>query len=147
MSATIRAAGGGDAAAIAALIRELAAAGGESSPVTEGDIRTFLATGQNGTLLAEQGGAIVASLTYSVHPGIFHGGLWGLIEELIVTEAARGAGIGHELMDEAVRIFRELGCREAGVTLDPDNEPAQHLYRAHGFVDESLLLERHFTES
>jgi ribosomal protein S18 acetylase RimI-like enzyme len=134
----------GDEHTIVALMRELALEGGTTSPVTDQEIRTFLDTGANGALLAESGDEVVAALTYSVHPGIFHGGTWALIEELIVTAKARGHGAGHALMDEALKAFVELGCREASVSTEFDNEVAKRLYRAHGFVDESLLLERHF---
>jgi ribosomal protein S18 acetylase RimI-like enzyme len=134
----------GDEHVIVELIDELARESSGASNVTDQEIRTFLDTGENGALLAESGGEVVATLTYSVHPGIFHGGTWALIEELIVTASARGHGVGHALMDEAVKIFQQLGCREAGVSTESDNEVAQRLYRAHGFVDESLLLERHF---
>ncbi len=144
METTVRPARVGDEHTIAELIRELAREGGDASPVTDQEIRTFLDTGQNGALLAESAGEVIATLTYSIHPGIFHGGTWALIEEVIVTATARGHGVGHALMDEAVNVFQRLGCDEAGVSTEFGNDAAQRLYRAHGFVDESLLLERHF---
>lgn len=144
MEATVRPARAGDEHAIAELIRELARESGDASPVTDREIRTFLDTGENGALLAENAGAVIGALTYSIHPGIFHGGTWALVEEVIVTAAARGRGVGHALMDEAVCAFKRLGCDEASVSTEFSNDAAQHLYRAHGFVDESLLLERHF---
>jgi ribosomal protein S18 acetylase RimI-like enzyme len=67
-----------------------------------------------------------------------------LIEELIVTVAARKQGVGHALMEAVVRLFQAAGCREAGVQTDADNEAAKHLYQTHGFTDESVVLERHF---
>jgi ribosomal protein S18 acetylase RimI-like enzyme len=141
---SIRPATTGDEATIVRFIQELARAGDDTTPVTCADVRAFLAREGNGALLAEIDGAPVGVLTYSIHPGLYHGGSWALIEELIVTEAARGHGVGHALLEEAVRIFTAADCREANVETDFDNEVAKHLYRAHGFVDESLVLERHF---
>jgi len=144
---TVRPATVGDEATIVGLIQELAQVADDTSPVTSADGRAFLAREGNGGLLAEVDGAPVGALTYSIHPGLYHGGTWALIEELIVTEAARGQGVGHALLEESVRVFRAAGCREAGVQTDFDNEVAKHLYRVHGFVDESLMLERHFEQA
>jgi ribosomal protein S18 acetylase RimI-like enzyme len=141
---TVRPAVAGDEATIVGLIQELARVFEDTSPSTPADARAFLAREGNGALLAEVEGAPVGVVTYSIHPGLYHGGTWGLIEELIVTEAARGRGVGHALAEAAVRVLVAAGCREAGVQTDTDNEVAKHLYRAHGFVDESLALERHF---
>ena len=87
---------------------------------------------------------MVGALTYFMRPGLFHGGRWGCIDELIVT-APRAAGASATRSSaEALRRFAAAGCREAAVSTEFDNEPAAALYRKHGLVDESLQLERHF---
>ena len=147
MNIAVRPVTAGDEPTIVGLIKELAEVFADVSPVTPGDVRAYLDREGRGGLLADVDGVPVGLLTYSIHPGLYHGGIWALIEELIVTEAARGHGVGHALLDEAVRIFRAAGCREANVETDFDNEVARHLYHAHGFVDESLVLERHFEQA
>jgi ribosomal protein S18 acetylase RimI-like enzyme len=140
----VRTATAGDEATLVGFVQELARESDDKSPTTIADARAFLAGEGNGALLAEVDGAPVGALTYSIHPGLYHGGTWALIEEVIVTEAARGQGVGHALMKAAVAMFQAAGCREAGVQTGFDNEAAKHLYEAYGFTDESLMLERHF---
>jgi ribosomal-protein-alanine N-acetyltransferase len=67
-----------------------------------------------------------------------------MIEELVVRGGSRGRGVGSALLTEVVARLVEIGCTEASVTVMPDNEAAQRLYRRHGFVDEAVFLERHF---
>ncbi len=86
----------------------------------------------------------MGALTYFMRPGLFHGGRWGYIDELIVTAAAQGRGVGDALVGEALRRFEAAGCREAAVSTVFGNDRAVALYRKHGLVDEALQLERHF---
>jgi ribosomal protein S18 acetylase RimI-like enzyme len=141
---TIRAARPDDANAITHLIQELATAIKEASPVTHDYVRIYLAFQGCGALLAEQDGAAVGLLSYSIRPNLYHGGPCALIEELVVCDTARGQGIGKALIREALRLFESMGCAEASVSTLPDNAGAQRLYRAMGFGDEAVLLEQHF---
>jgi GNAT superfamily N-acetyltransferase len=146
MNVTVRPATADDAATLVFFVQELARVAEETSPVTFAEAQIFLSREDHGALLAEVDGAPVGALTYSIHPGLYHGGTWALIEELIVTEAARKQGVGHALMEAVVCVFQAAGCREAGVQTGADNEAAKHLYQTHGFTDESLVLELHFDE-
>ena len=141
---TIRAARPEDDAAITQLIRELATAIEEQSPITNAYVSIYLAFQGCGALLAEQDGAAVGLLSYSIRPNLYHAGPCAMIEELVVRDASRGQGIGKALILEAVRLFESLGCAEASVSTLPDNEGAQRLYRAMGFDDDAVLLEHHF---
>lgn len=144
MDAIIRDAKTGEEEAIAALILELAA-GEEVAGGATGDlVSRYMALPDSSIIVAERDGALVGVLTYFVRPGLFHGGPWGSIEELVVTARARGAGIGEALVSEAMRRFENAGCLEVGVSTEFDNEVARRLYRKHGLCEESLLLERHY---
>jgi len=139
----IREAGPDDAPAIVALVQELAATGGWHSPVTEEYARSYVAAPSCGVLLAEEAGRVCGLLSYSMRPNLFHAGDTALVEELVVHRPDRGRGVGHALMDAFLQGMRARGCIEVSVSTMPDNERARAFYRAHGFEDEALFLERH----
>jgi ribosomal protein S18 acetylase RimI-like enzyme len=141
---TVRDARPDEAALVAELIHELARIEDVESDVTAQQVRAYRRRADSGILVAELGGRVVGALTWFVRPGLFHGGRWGCIDELIVTAPARGTGVGDALVGEVLRRFGAAGCREATVSTALDNGPATALYRKHGLVDEALQLERHF---
>jgi ribosomal protein S18 acetylase RimI-like enzyme len=141
---TVRDARPDEAALVAGLIHELARVENVDSDVTAHQVRTYQRRSDSGILVAAFDDRLVGALTWFVRPGLFHGGRWGCIDELIVTAPARGKGVGDALVAEVVRRFAAAGCREATVSTELDNERAAALYRKHGLVDESLQLERHF---
>jgi len=132
-----------DAGISAELIRELARAEGETSPVTPEFVRDYLAHPGSHILLAEEDGQVVGLLSYSAHPDLFHAGLCGEIEALVVREEARGKGVGQTLVEQVMAIAEEQGWAEVSVSTMPDNTGALHFYRKMGFGDEAVLLERH----
>jgi ribosomal protein S18 acetylase RimI-like enzyme len=98
-------------------------------------------------LLAEDADASLGLLAFSLHPGLFHGGESGFIEELVVTPTARRQGVGGALLQEALRRIEQAGCREVSIATGFENHEAQRLYRGLGLVEESLLLEKHLPPS
>ena len=141
---SIRDARTGEATPVAELIHELALIENVTSDITSEDVRAYQERGDSGILVAQLDGRLVGTLTWFVRPGLFHGGSWGCIDELIVTATAQGKGVGDALVSEALRRFEALGCREAAVSTELDNDRAAALYRKHGLVDESRQLEKHF---
>ena len=139
----IRQAGPGDEATITALIQELAATYGESSPLTEDYAGDYLATPGNHALLAERGGRAAGLLSYTVRPNLYHAGPTALIEELVVAGSERGHGVGGALLQHLLAHLEAGGCVEVSVSTLAENEGAQRFYRAHGLVDEAVLLEKH----
>ena len=55
------------------------------------------------------------------------------LEDLFVTEAARGSGLGRALVKAALERARERGCRRVELDADDANAPAMRLYEAMGF--------------
>jgi ribosomal protein S18 acetylase RimI-like enzyme len=141
---TVRDAHPDEAALVAELIHELARLEDVDSDLTAQQVRAYQRRGDSGILVAALDDLLVGALTWFVRPGLFHGGRWGCIDELIVTASARGKGVGDALVGEVLRRFAAQGCREATVSTELDNERAAALYRKHGLVDESLQLEKHF---
>ena len=141
---TVRDARAAEAARVAELIRELAMGEKVESGVTAEEVLAYQRYADSGVIVAELDGQLVGALTYFMRPGLFHGGRWGYIDELIVTAAAQGKGVGDALVAEALRRFAAAGCREAAVSTVFGNDRAAALYRKHGLVDEALQLEKHF---
>lgn len=58
------------------------------------------------------------------------------IHDVIVRPDLRGHGVGRKLLEENIRIAREvLCCSKITLEVRADNEIAQHLYQALGFDD------------
>ncbi|MBN1660715.1 MAG: GNAT family N-acetyltransferase [Anaerolineae bacterium] len=133
-----------DAAAVVRLIRELAAAEGETTPINEPYAVSYLNTPGNGVLLAELDGEPVGLISYSVRPNLYHAGYSASIDELVVVSGTRDQGVGGVLIEHLLAHLEARGCVEVSVTTMPGNEGAQRFYRAHGLVDEAVFLERHF---
>ncbi|MGE5580153.1 MAG: N-acetyltransferase family protein [Bacillota bacterium] len=155
MSIVVRPATVDDVPKIAALVRELAAGIGESSPVTAAYVAAYLQFPSNGILVAEDappcpgtntdgGPQLVGLISFSVRPSLFHAADSALIEELVVAAGHRGRGIGGALVESLLAKLEKDGCAEVSVTVMPDNEGALRFYRAHGLVDEAVYLEKHF---
>ena len=139
----IRDAAPGDAAEVVRMIHELAAAGNETSPLTEAYAMRYLSSPENRILLAEIGGGVVGLLSYYMRPDLYHAAECCMIEELIVGEDQREQGIGGALLDALIERAIQQGCAEVSVSTMPENQRAQEFYRQHGLVDEAILLERH----
>ena len=71
-----------------------------------------------------------------------HGAMLGVILSFIVSKDYRGRGVGDLLLEEAVREAERRGFKEFHVWTEFENEAAKKIYRKHGFVNESLVLER-----
>jgi ribosomal protein S18 acetylase RimI-like enzyme len=143
MTIQIRDAGETDAPALVRLIEQLAGGFELTNPLTEEYARECLAFPGSHVLLAEVEGEAIGLLSSSVRPDLFHAAPSCTIDELIVEQAHRGRGAGSALLGEVLRRAAALGCVEVSVTVMPDNEGAQRLYRSHGLVDEAVYLETH----
>ena len=70
-----------------------------------------------------------ASLCLTRHPL----GLKGGIEDVVVSSACRGRGIGRKLVEHIIRYARGLAPMELALTSRPSREKANLLYQAVGF--------------
>jgi GNAT superfamily N-acetyltransferase len=94
-------------------------------------------------LVAEQAGELVAMLHATLveivpdeEPGFTPPGLYGCIDNLSVSEIARGRGIGRALVQAAFDAFTATGLSLDGALLwyNPDNPLAQAFWSRLGFV-------------
>lgn len=78
--------------------------------------------------------------------GIWRAGGDCLVEDVFVTEAARGHGVARALLDFATLRARERGCRRMELDVNEANTPALALYESFGFTAGSprdLYMRRH----
>jgi GNAT superfamily N-acetyltransferase len=57
------------------------------------------------------------------------------LQQLMVTSAARGRGVGALLLEEAERQVRAAGGAEIWLAVVPGNATARRFYEAHGWAD------------
>jgi mycothiol synthase len=81
-------------------------------------------------LIVRQAGQDVGCLLLAVHPETDQ---WELVY-LGVTPAARGAGLGRQIVRHAQWMCQRGGARQLVLAVDADNTPALKLYASAGFV-------------
>jgi ribosomal protein S18 acetylase RimI-like enzyme len=64
------------------------------------------------------------------------------LEDLYVLDEARGAGLGRALVEAALALAEERGCRRLDLDVEPENGPARALYQSLGFRDGPQILMR-----
>jgi GNAT superfamily N-acetyltransferase len=136
-----------DAPRIVGLIRALARRMDVVTPVDEGYVSDYLASPGSGILVADSAGTVVGLLSYAIRPSLVHAGRSCVIEELVVDEAAQRQGIGAQLVEDLLRRAAAWGCIEVSVTTLAGQRGAIEFYKARGFSDDAILLEKHLGES
>ncbi|MEM9133715.1 MAG: GNAT family N-acetyltransferase [Actinomycetota bacterium] len=92
-------------------------------------------------LLAVEDGVIYGSMTLVVFA--IPTGIRAWIEDVVVDEAARGKGVGHDLNSEAIKLATELGAKTIDLTSRPSREAANRLYQRLGFEERSTNVYRY----
>ena len=142
---TVREARIEDVPAILRLMKELAAFENLSHAVTADEARLrehgFGAEPRFKVLLAEAGGEAVGFLSYMVRYSIWGGSEFINLDDLFVSEQARGRGVGRMLMRRMaeIAVAREMLVRWE---LLPDNAPARTFYEALGATVSEKLIAR-----
>jgi GNAT superfamily N-acetyltransferase len=133
---TIRAARPADVPLVLAFIRELAVYERLEDQVvaTEADIATglFGARPYAEVLLGSLGGEPVGFALFFHNFSTFLGKPGLYLEDLFVRPAARGAGVGRELLARLARLAIERGCGRLDWAVLDWNEPSIGFYRSLG---------------
>jgi GNAT superfamily N-acetyltransferase len=89
-------------------------------------------------VVARQDSQVVGmvNLLYTVSTAL--GDRVALLEDMVVSPNARGAGVGSRLLEQAIRLARLNGCKRITLLTDSDNESAQRFYQRHGFGMSSM---------
>jgi ribosomal protein S18 acetylase RimI-like enzyme len=108
-----------------------AADGVFDNPVDEKYASEFLADPRHHIVVAVSEGAVIgfASAVHYIHPDK-PTELW--INEVGVAPAHQGKGIGKAIMNELLSLGKKLGCVNAWVLTDRNNEAANKLYKSTG---------------
>lgn len=85
-------------------------------------------------LVAEVGARCVGYIQVRYRLSAWHLGVEAELEDVFVTAAGRGTGVGRALLGVALDRVRERGATSVGVQTNERNESAQALYRSFGFV-------------
>ena len=101
------------------------------NPVDEAFAREFLADPRHHIVVALSEGVVIgfASAVRYIHPDK-PTELW--INEVGVAEADQNKGVGKAIMNEMLRLGKQLGCVNAWVLTDRSNEAANRLYQSVG---------------
>lgn len=95
-------------------------------------------------LVAERGGAVVGMVTGQLLVSTAEGGPSALVEDLVLDEGARGAGLGRALLDAVEGWARARGATRLQLLVDQENGPALGFYRRLGWQATRLrALRRH----
>jgi GNAT superfamily N-acetyltransferase len=87
-------------------------------------------------VVAEAGGAIVATLQLDLIPSLSRGGTRrAQIEAVRVASGRRGGGVGRRLVEWAIAEARREGCGLVQLTTDRQRADALRFYASLGFVD------------
>ncbi len=130
------------------LIRELADAVGfaEQAPLIDIGIwsktlKKMLESPDWVFLIALEEGDSQGLVLFFVRPTLTSGMNRATITEMIVTEAARGKGVGRSLVGEAKRQALQMGCSILAVSTELDNAGATGFYKKMGFSEERTYYE------
>jgi ribosomal protein S18 acetylase RimI-like enzyme len=67
---------------------------------------------------------------------------YAYVGDLVVSRASRGKGIGHALIAECEALARTAGQKHLRLTVLAENAIARRFYRASGFKDQFVYLEK-----
>lgn len=82
----------------------------------------------------ERDGVVVATTYLNVIPNLTRSASpYAVIENVVVEESLRGAGLGKQIMDATLRAAWEAGCYKAMLMTGSRNPATHGFYRACGF--------------
>lgn len=90
-------------------------------------------------LVARQHGKIVGmvNMLYTISTAL--GDRVALLEDMVVSPSVRGAGIGSQLLEQAIQSARLNGCKRITLLTDASNESAHRFYQKHGFTGSAMV--------
>jgi ribosomal protein S18 acetylase RimI-like enzyme len=117
-----------------------------SPPPTPDELEEIAAAPSSVLLVARANdGTIVGSLTLALFR--VPTGLRAWIEDVVVDESARGAGVGESLVVEALERASAAGVKSVDLTSRPSRDAANRLYQRLGFEARTTNVYRRTLES
>jgi ribosomal protein S18 acetylase RimI-like enzyme len=101
-------------------------------PILPHRVKEFLDSPLHILAVALDGGIVIgfASAVRYFHPDKPRPELW--VNEVGVAPSHQNGGVGKALMQALLEVAREVGCSEAWVLTERNNQPAMRLYQAAG---------------
>ena len=116
-----------------------------AAPPGLGELSEIVADDRSVLFLARDGGGqLVGMLTLATYR--IPTGLHAVIEDVVVDEATRGAGLGAALVQAALDEAKRRGARNVDLTSRPSREAANRLYQKMGFSRRETNVYRHRLE-
>ena len=126
---------------VEAFVRLIPQLSSSSAPTSRADLTTIATSEACALFMArDASGTIVGSLTLAVFP--IPTGVRAWIEDVVVDDSARGAGVGEALVAAAVDRARSLGAKTVDLTSRPSREAANRLYMRVGFEERTTNVYR-----
>ncbi len=95
-------------------------------------------------IIMEEAGKVVGRVYLYIVLNDLHAEPYGLIEDLYVEEAARGRGVGTELIKVAVTEAKARGCYKIIATSRQSREQVHALYEKNGFKNYGIEFRMDF---
>ena len=112
-------------------------------PAYHGAIDTIDGDANQTLLVAQLEDRVVGMLQLTFIPGLSRRGAWRAnIEAVRVDSALRGRGVGRWLMQRAIDIAHQRGCRLVQLTSDRQRTDAHRFYSRLGFKDSQVGYKR-----
>jgi len=112
-----------------------------ANPLSENGLRKIIDSTAVHLLLAQENDIYVGTLTLVVFPIITGTRAW--IEDVVVSENARGKGVGKLLTNEAVKLAGKYGAKTVDLTSRPSREAANKLYKSAVFQQRETNVYRY----
>lgn len=96
--------------------------------------------------VAEESGDLLGVIAVHVCPFFERDGAWGRITALVVSDRARGHGVGSQLVAAAEFFAVRHGCVRMEVTSADRRHDAHEFYRRRGYVDQTGASSRFLRE-
>lgn len=132
-----------DVPALSALLSILFAQEAEFTPDHEAQCRglfEIISRPESGTILVAKDDTQalgMVNLLYTVSTAL--GERVALLEDMVVSPAARDHGLGTRLLESAIEVARVAGCKRITLLTDSSNVAAQRFYARHGFVTSPMI--------
>ncbi len=123
-----------DGEAVAHLLKELGYP--NTRAFCEGKLARLSRSQGDSVLVAEVSGSMVGAVHLHVAELFHKPGLMGRLMAIVVTEKARGSGVGQKLMASAEMIAQGAGCVMMEVTSGLQRHRAHAFYQELGYVEE-----------
>jgi GNAT superfamily N-acetyltransferase len=137
---SLRAASVTDAAALAALLQQLA----PQEPRPDAKLLALRLTElptNCAVLVAERDGKLLGTCTLNLIEHLAHNfARSAVLEDVVVDADARGLGIGQALMGKAVERARSWGCYKLALSSNQSREAAHRFYAELGFKPHGISL-------